>query len=44
MYEKRDTLVMPILYNARHALELSLKFAISRLCEMGVVKDAQFSE
>jgi hypothetical protein len=27
MHEKRDTLVMPILYTARHALELSLKFA-----------------
>jgi len=27
MFEKRDTLVLPILYNARHALELALKFA-----------------
>ena len=27
----RDTLAMPILYNGRHALELSLKFAINRL-------------
>jgi hypothetical protein len=40
MYGKRDTLVMPILYNARHALELLLKFAINRLHEMGVIKDA----
>lgn len=31
MYGKRDTLIMPILYNARHALELSLKFAVSKL-------------
>jgi hypothetical protein len=40
MYAKRDTLVMPILYNARHALELSLKFAINELYEMGVLKNA----
>jgi hypothetical protein len=39
MYGKRDTLVMPILYNARHALELLLKFAINQLYEMGVIKD-----
>jgi hypothetical protein len=31
LYGERDTLVMPILYNARHGLELSLKFAIDRL-------------
>lgn len=36
MYEKRDTLVLPILYNARHSVELSLKFAIHQLNEMGV--------
>lgn len=36
MYSERDTLVMPILYNARHGLELSLKFAINRLNQMGV--------
>lgn len=34
---KRDTLAMPILYNARHAVELSLKFVITRLCEAGVI-------
>lgn len=34
---KRDTLAMPILYNARHAVELSLKFVINRLCEAGVI-------
>lgn len=33
----RDTLIMPILYNTRHALELSLKFVVSRLSAMGVV-------
>ncbi len=40
MYGSRDTLVMPILYNARHALELSLKFAINKLYERGVITDA----
>lgn len=39
MYPERDTLILPILYNARHALELSLKFAISRLNQMGVIKN-----
>jgi len=33
----RDTLAMPILYNGRHALELSLKFAINRLHETGMI-------
>lgn len=33
----RDTLAMPILYNGRHALELSLKFAIDRLHAMGAI-------
>jgi hypothetical protein len=37
LYSKRDTLVMPILYNARHAIELSLKFAIRELCKAGVI-------
>ncbi|TPK84169.1 DUF3775 domain-containing protein [Mesorhizobium sp. B2-4-13] len=36
-YGKRDTLAMPILYNARHAVELSLKFVIDRLVAAGVV-------
>lgn len=40
LYGKRDTLVMPILYNARHALELSLKFTINKLHKMGVTKVA----
>ena len=40
MYGKRDTLVMPILYNARHALELSLKFAINKLYKIGVLQKA----
>jgi hypothetical protein len=38
MYTKRDTLVMPILYNARHALELSLKYAIKKLYATGVIR------
>jgi hypothetical protein len=36
-YGKRDTLAMPILYNARHAVELSLKYVIRRLCEAGII-------
>lgn len=39
MFGKRDTLVLPILYNARHAVELALKFATDRFIEAGVVKD-----
>ena len=39
LFGKRDTLVLPILYNARHALELSLKFASDRLIQACVVKD-----
>jgi hypothetical protein len=39
MFEKRDTLVLPILYNARHAVELALKFASDRLTQAGVIKD-----
>jgi len=34
-FGKRDTLAMPILYNARHAVELSLKFAIEHLHQLG---------
>jgi hypothetical protein len=37
MFEKRDTLVLPILHNARHAVELSLKFATDRLAAAGLV-------
>jgi hypothetical protein len=37
MFEKRDTLVLPILHNARHAVELSLKFATDRLTAAGLV-------
>lgn len=33
----RDTLAMPILYNCRHGLELSLKYAINRLHETGMI-------
>lgn len=38
LYAKRDILAMPILYNARHAVELALKFVISRLNGMGVMR------
>lgn len=33
----RDTLAMPILYNGRHAVELSLKFAINFLHGIGAI-------
>jgi len=33
----RDTLAMPILYNIRHGLELSLKYAIDRLHAAGAI-------
>lgn len=36
----RDTLAMPILYNCRHGLELSLKYAINRLHDMGMISHA----
>lgn len=35
LFGKRDTLAMPILFNARHGVELSLKFAIEQLHELG---------
>ena len=31
LFDKRDTLVFPILYNARHAVELTQKFVIRQL-------------
>jgi hypothetical protein len=36
-YEKRDTLAMPILYNARHAVELALKYSIDRMHAGGIL-------
>lgn len=36
---KRGTLVLPILYNARHAIELALKFATKHLIEASLIKD-----
>lgn len=36
---QRDTLVLPILYNARHAVELTLKYAIDTLAQAGIIKD-----
>jgi hypothetical protein len=38
MFEKRDTLVLPILHNARHAVELALKFTTNRLAAAGLVQ------
>jgi hypothetical protein len=37
MLVKRDTLVLPILYNARHAVELLLKFVTNQLVASGVL-------
>lgn len=37
-YGKRDTLVLPILYNARHAVELVLKFVTDRLSAAGIMR------
>jgi hypothetical protein len=37
MFDKRDTLVLPVLYNARHAVELALKFTTDRLAMAGLM-------
>ncbi|MET4322498.1 hypothetical protein [Bradyrhizobium sp. RT5a] len=37
MLAKRDTLVLPILYNARHAIELVLKYVGGQLFDCGVL-------
>lgn len=37
MVGSRDTLAMPILYNCRHAIELSLKFVIDHLHDAGMI-------
>jgi hypothetical protein len=37
-YEQRDTLVLPILYNARHGIELAQKFVIDTLNTAGVIQ------
>jgi hypothetical protein len=39
LFAKRDTLVLPILYNARHAIELALKFTTDRLLESSLLKN-----
>ena len=41
MLGKRDTLVLPILYNARHAVELLLKFVSNQLVECGALADGR---
>lgn len=38
LYGQRDTLILPILFNARHAVELSLKFVARKLVSEGVLK------
>ncbi len=37
MHDKRDTLVLPILYNARHAVELALKYTAGRLIDAKIL-------
>jgi len=39
-FAQRDTLIMPILYNARHSIELHLKLFIRELLEAGLVSSA----
>ncbi|MEH7901753.1 hypothetical protein V7794_10625 [Rhizobium laguerreae] len=39
LHGKRDTLILPILYNARHATELTIKFAYDKLISAGAIKD-----
>lgn len=39
LYISRDTLVLPILYNARHAIELTLKFVVARLLAENLFKE-----
>lgn len=38
LFAKRDTLVLPILYTARHALELALKFSAAHLEKAGLLQ------
>ncbi|KQQ61154.1 hypothetical protein ASF69_01650 [Rhizobium sp. Leaf311] len=37
LYSQRDTLVLPILYNARHSIELHLKLIIGELVKVGIL-------
>lgn len=39
LYSKRDTLILPILYNARHATELNIKFAYDKLITADAIRD-----
>lgn len=41
LYEKRDTLVLLILYNARHAVELTQKFVIGALHAAGALAEGK---
>lgn len=38
MFGSRDTLAMPILFNARHGLELGLKYVLRELCALGMAR------
>ncbi|WP_377186593.1 hypothetical protein [Ruegeria meonggei] len=39
MYDKIDTLVLPILYNARHSIELTLKLVIGEFVGAGILAE-----
>ena len=38
LYASRDTLILPILFNGRHALELTLKFGTEKLLDLEMIK------
>ena len=38
LHISRDTLVLPILYNARHAIELTLKYVVAQLGDAGLLQ------
>jgi len=41
LYGSRDTLAMPILYNARHGLELALKYILRELVAIGMARERE---
>lgn len=41
MLGKRDTLVMPVLFNARHGFELALKYVIAELVSLELVRQPE---
>lgn len=41
LFGSRDTLAMPILYNARHGLELALKYVLRELARIGMAAERE---